>query len=66
MIKLAPTKCNHCSNTLFIVFDYLENCLVLQCNQCKMVYGHQYNIGLYELNQSEKDSLNESEGVSNE
>ena len=38
-----------------------ENCLVLQCNQCKMVYGHQYNIGLYELNQSEKDNLNESE-----
>ena len=32
MIKLAPTKCNHCSNTLF-----------------------------YELNQSEKDNLNESE-----
>ena len=59
MIKLSPSKCNHCNNSAFLVFDYLENCLVLQCVSCRMVYGHQYNTGLYELTQNEKDKLNE-------
>ena len=38
---MAPVQCNHCKHYMFLVFDYLDNALVLQCTSCKMVYGHQ-------------------------
>lgn len=69
MIKIAPVRCNHCSKHEFIVFDYLDNVLVLQCCNCKMVYGHQpdnksnINYEMVEINLmiDEKGDSHESE-----
>ena len=41
MIKVAPVKCNHCKEYKFLVFNYLDTALVLQCDKCKMIYIHQ-------------------------
>ena len=62
---MAPFRCYHCNNTTFIAFDYLDNVLVLQCTNCKMVYGHQpvdLDVNCtYTLEEYNKENTHESE-----